>query len=120
MQERKTKNSKPFPKIPSDALLNGTVCESFAKCGRPNCKPKNRHRRKPTWSEESPQGRWRAYTYEELLQRDKVSLDILWISDDELDGDSDAASLDETMAEIVYDLRAALVQFEDIQSDLRA
>lgn len=94
--------------------LKRSDIDEFVAC----YKPKNRHRRKPTWSEENPQGRWRAYTHEELLQRDKVSLDILWIRDDELEGDSDAASLDEIMAEIVYDLRAALVQFEEIQSDI--
>jgi hypothetical protein len=38
MRERKIKNSKPFPKIPSDGLLKGTVCESFARCGKANCK----------------------------------------------------------------------------------
>ena len=38
--------------------------------------PANRHERKPTWSESNPQGRWRPYRYEDLLQRDKVSLDI--------------------------------------------
>ena len=33
----------------------------------------SRHDRKPTWSEENPQGRWRAYDYEER-KRDKRSL----------------------------------------------
>ena len=36
----------------------------------------NRHTRKPTWSEKNPDGRWRAYDYDELAKRDKVSLDI--------------------------------------------
>jgi type I restriction enzyme M protein len=36
----------------------------------------NRHERTGTWSESNPQGRWRPYRYEDLLQRDKVSLDI--------------------------------------------
>src|SRR3989440_9003889 len=40
--------------------------------------PKNRHERKPTWSEKNPQGRWRAYDYDELLKRDKLNLDIFW------------------------------------------
>jgi type I restriction enzyme M protein len=29
----------------------------------------NRHDRKPTWSPEVPEGRWRGYTYDELLAR---------------------------------------------------
>jgi type I restriction enzyme M protein len=83
-------------------------------------KPENRHRRKPTWSEDNPQGRWRAYSYEELMQRDKVSLDIFWLKDENLEGESDAADLSDIMNEIVDDLRAALAQFEEIQSDLPA
>src|SRR5919109_1516272 len=39
----------------------------------------NRHDRTPTWSEEQPQGRWRAFSYEELIQRDKCNLDIFWL-----------------------------------------
>ena len=30
----------------------------------------------------SPEGRWRKYTYEEILQREKTSLDIKWLKDD--------------------------------------
>src|SRR5208283_4484416 len=38
--------------------------------------PENRHERKPTWSEKKPkpEGRWRAYTYDEIVARDKGSL----------------------------------------------
>ncbi|MGI6320459.1 MAG: N-6 DNA methylase [Bacteroidales bacterium] len=39
----------------------------------------NRHQRKETWSEENPDGRWRKYSYNEVVQRDKTSLDIFWI-----------------------------------------
>jgi hypothetical protein len=34
----KTKNSKPFPKIPADGMLNGAVCASYSRCSKPNCK----------------------------------------------------------------------------------
>ena len=37
--------------------------------------------RKETWSEENPNGRWRKYSVEDLLSRDKTSLDITWIKD---------------------------------------
>lgn len=36
-------------------------------------------KRKETWSEENPEGRWRKFTYEDILKRDKTSLDISWI-----------------------------------------
>ena len=39
--------------------------------------------RRETWSPENPNGRWRRYTAREILERDKTSLDIKWIKDDE-------------------------------------
>lgn len=36
-------------------------------------------KRKQTWSEENPDGRWRRYSYDEIIKRDKTSLDISWI-----------------------------------------
>ena len=41
--------------------------------------PANRHERKATWSAEKPDGRWRVYDYDELVARDKASLDIFWL-----------------------------------------
>ena len=32
-----------------------------------------------TYSDSNPNGRWRKFTYEEILSRDKTSLDITWI-----------------------------------------
>ena len=36
----------------------------------------NINKRKETWSEENPDGRWRKYTYKEVIERDKTNLDI--------------------------------------------
>jgi type I restriction enzyme M protein len=41
--------------------------------------PENRHKRTETYSTDNPDGRWRRFTYEEILARDKTSLDITWI-----------------------------------------
>ena len=38
-------------------------------------------RRKATRSEENPEGRWRRFTRDELLARDKGSLDLFWLKD---------------------------------------
>ena len=38
-------------------------------------------RRHETWSQDNPDGRWRRFTAEEILNRDKTSLDIFWIKD---------------------------------------
>lgn len=80
--------------------------------------PRNRHAREATWSEATPEGRWRAYAYDELVARDKASLDLFWLKDESL---LDADSLpepDEIAAEIADDLRAALGQIEEILADL--
>lgn len=42
----------------------------------------NRDELAHTWSEDSnPEGRFRKYTYEEIIARDKTSLDIFWLKD---------------------------------------
>ena len=82
--------------------------------------PVNRHQRKATWSAEKPQGRWRVYEYDELVARDKASLDIFWLKDESL-ADSDNLPPPEVIAqEIVEDLEAALEQFRLIAGDLGA
>jgi type I restriction enzyme M protein len=78
----------------------------------------NRHDRKPTWSESNPLGRWRAYPYDDLIRRDKVSLELSWIPDESLEDSASLPDPDEIAAEIVEDLRAALEEFETILDDL--
>ena len=74
--------------------------------------------REQTWSEENPDGRWRAYDYEQLMTRDKASLDIFWLKDESLE-DSDNLPSPEVLAqEIVADLEAVLEQFREIAVDL--
>jgi len=80
--------------------------------------PKNRHERKATWSEKNQEGRWRVYGYDELIARDKASLDIFWLKDESL-AESDNLPPPEVIAqEIVEDLEAALEQFRLIAADL--
>jgi len=81
-------------------------------------KPENRHARKATWSEDSPDGRWRAYDYEELVNRDKASLDIFWLKDESLSDAEDLPPPEVIAQEIVEDLEAALEQFREIALDL--
>jgi type I restriction enzyme R subunit len=69
---------------------------------------------------ENPDGRWRVYEVEELVARDKASLDIFWLKDESL-ADSDNLPPPEVIAqEIVEDLEAALEQFRLIAGDLSA
>jgi type I restriction enzyme M protein len=94
--------------------LKRSDLDEFVKCYN----PENRHNRRPTWSEKNPQGRWRAFDYEELINRDKASLDIFWLKDESLE-DSDNIPEPDTLArEIVEDMEAALEQFKLIAEDL--
>ncbi len=80
--------------------------------------PENRNKRKATWSEKNAEGRWRMYAYDELMARDKASLDIFWLRDESL-ADSDNLPPPEVIAqEIVEDLEAALAQFREIVADI--
>jgi type I restriction enzyme M protein len=78
----------------------------------------NRHHRTPSWSPDAPEGRWRSYTYDELLARDKVSLDIFWLRDKTLEDSASLPDPDVLATEIVQDLQAALAQFAAIAEDL--
>ena len=79
---------------------------------------KNRHDRKPTWSDKNQGGRWRAYDYGELVARDKASLDLFWLKDDSLEDSANLPDPDVIAQEIVDDLEAALEQFRLIANDL--
>jgi type I restriction enzyme M protein len=57
--------------------------------------------------------RFRPFTYEELLARDKVNLDITWLGDPSLDADA-LLSPEVIAREIVEDLDAALSEFAAI------
>ncbi len=90
--------------------------DEFVKCYN----PANRHTRKATWSDKNPDGRWRAYEYDELVNRDKASLDIFWLKDESLSESDNLPPPDVIAAEIVEDLEAALEQFREIVGDLKS
>jgi type I restriction enzyme M protein len=84
--------------------------DEFVEC----YKPANRQRRKATWSEANPDGRWRAFEYEELIKRDKVNLDLFWLKDKSLEDSEDLPDPDLIAEEIADDLQTALDQFRSI------
>ena len=88
--------------------------DEFVECFN----PANRHERRPNWSEETPDGRWRDYGYDELMARDKVNLDIFWLRDESLEATDNLPDPDIIAEEIVEDLEAALEQFRLIAEDL--
>lgn len=88
--------------------------DEFVACFNPD----NRHDRTATWSEQDPTGRWRGFSQDELMARDKVNLDIFWLRDESLEDAAGLADPDVLAAEIVEDLEAALEQFREIAGDL--
>ena len=84
-----------------------------------NChSPANRNNRTETWSEANSEGRWRKFTYDELISRDKTSLDIFWLKDKSLTDLDSLIDPDLLAAEIVENLESALDNFRAIALSL--
>ncbi|PNY81660.1 HsdM family class I SAM-dependent methyltransferase [Deinococcus koreensis] len=62
--------------------------------------------------------RFKKFTLNELLARDKLSLDIFWLRDDSLEEGSDLPAPGILAAEIVESLEAALEEFREVASEL--
>jgi type I restriction enzyme M protein len=95
--------------------LKRSDLDEFVECYH----PANRHKRKATWSEATPDGRWRVFDYEELLKRDKVNLDIFWLRDKSLEESDDLPEPEVLAQEIADDMQTALEQFSAIAEKLK-
>jgi type I restriction enzyme M protein len=89
--------------------------QDFVKCYN----SKNRNKRKETWSEGTPEGRWRKFSYEEIVARDKTSLDITWLKDKSLADLDNLPNPDELAEEIVENIESALGNFRSIIEQLK-
>ena len=81
--------------------------------------PENRHERTETWSPENPDGRWRRFSAEEILKRDKTSLDIFWIKDKSLADLDNLPDPDELASDIIENLQNALESFQELMGQLK-
>jgi type I restriction enzyme M protein len=88
--------------------LKRTDLNDFVSCYH----PENRHKRKET-------GRFKSFSYEDLVKRDKANLDIFWLKDDSLEDSANLPAPEIIAAEIAEDLQAALDQFAQIAADLK-
>jgi type I restriction enzyme M protein len=88
--------------------LQRTDLDDFVKCYN----PKNRQNRKET-------DRFKSFTYEDLLKRDKVNLDIFWLKDESLEDSANLPAPHVIAEEITEDLETALEQFAEIAEDLK-
>ena len=62
--------------------------------------------------------RFRRFSYDELVKRDKANLDIFWLRDESMEDSATLPPPDVIAEEILEDLRAALEQLEEIAGDL--
>jgi type I restriction enzyme M protein len=94
--------------------LSRADLDEFVACFNPG----NRQERVATWEGVKGDGRFRAYTYDEIMARDKVNLDIFWLRDESLEDTENLPDPDVIAEEIVEELEAALEQFRLIVEDL--
>jgi type I restriction enzyme M protein len=88
----------------------------FVRCYNPT----NRHERKSTWSEVNPEGRWRKFTREELLARDKASLDVFWLKDKSLTDLDNLPEPEDLAEEIIENIEAGLANLKAVLAGLNA
>ena len=74
--------------------------------------PGNIDDRTETYSRTNPNGRWRRFTYDEIITRDKTSLDITWIKLNEI-------NLDEiSLSDLIQDIKAGASGIEKASEQL--
>ncbi len=90
--------------MPDNVLFEGGVGETV---------------RKETWhAEKNAEGRWRKYSYAEIIARDKTSLDLFWLKDKSL-ADLDNLPDPKDLAEdIVENIEAGLNNFRTVLAAL--
>jgi type I restriction enzyme M protein len=81
--------------------------------------PAYRNQRVETWHEQNnPEGRWRKFSYEQIIARDKTSLDIFWLKDKSLADLDNLPEPDDLAAEIIDNVEAGVACFREIAGAL--
>ena len=88
--------------------------EDFISCYN----PQNRYERRETWSETNPDGRFRRFSIQEILMRDKLSLDIFWIKDKSLTDIDNLPDPDILAVDIIDNLQSAITSFSELMATL--
>ncbi|MBU0952353.1 MAG: type I restriction-modification system subunit M [Elusimicrobia bacterium] len=89
--------------------------KEFIECYNPG----NPNKRKETYSEKEPEGRFRKFSYEQIVARDKTSLDIFWVKDKSLTDMDNLPDPDILAAEIIENIEAGLESFKGIIKTLK-
>lgn len=74
--------------------------------------------RKETYSEENPNGRWRKFSYEDILARDKTSLDITWTKSGNTTDDRTLAELLDEIKEKSASIACAVAELEKLVGEV--
>ncbi len=89
--------------------LTRAELDDFVACYRTDA----RHKRKES-------ERFKRYAYDELIARDKASLDLFWLRDESLEDADNLPPPDVLAAEIAEDLEAALAEIQALAESLAA
>lgn len=93
--------------------LKESDLDDFVKCYA------NIYDRKETYSADNPDGRWRKFSYDEVIARDKTNLDIFWIKDKSLVDLENLPSPDELAIDIMGNLESAMESFKELIDSLK-
>ena len=81
--------------------------------------PLNPTKRTETWHpDKNPEGRWKKYSVDELLAREKTNLDIFWLKDKSLTDLDNLPEPDDLAEDIIENLEAGLNSFREVLSGL--
>lgn len=89
--------------------------DDFVEC----YKSENLNARKETYdAETNPNGRWRKYNVEDILKRDKTSLDITWIKQGDDDNDYTLAELMSMIKEKSDNISKAVAELQKLMANI--
>ncbi len=88
--------------------------QEFVKCYN----SMDRNKCKETFGQKNPTGRWRKYSYEEIIAKDKINLDISWLKDDDVIDLDNLPEPDDLLTEIIENIQDALENFKTIRDSI--
>ena len=103
-----------MPSFGKKNKLNENHFADFEKC---YC-AEDMSKRRETYSDDNPNGRWRKFTYEQILERDKTSLDISWIKSKNTSEEYTLGELFEIIKEKSENIAQAVESLEKLIGDV--
>lgn len=75
-------------------------------------------KRQETWGANNENGRWRKYSYKDIIERNNTNLDILWLKDDSLIDLDNLPDPELLIDDIIENIESALANFKTIRESL--